>query len=31
MSQQNYTITYYGIAIPINEEPLYQYVLKQLI
>ena len=31
MSQQNYTSTYYGIAIPMNEEPLYQHILKQLI
>jgi hypothetical protein len=31
MSQQNYTITYYGIAIPINEEPLYKHILKQLM
>ena len=31
MSQQNYSITYYGIAIPIDNSRLYKHVLKQLI
>ena len=30
MSQSNYTITYYGIAIPIDSSELYTHVLKQL-
>lgn len=30
MSQSNYTITYYGIAIPIDGSELYTHVLKQL-
>ena len=30
MSQSKYTITHYGIAIPINGSKLYEHVLKQL-
>lgn len=31
MSQQNYTITNYGIVIPIDESEQYNYVIKKLI
>lgn len=31
MSQQNYTITYYGIAIPIDDSEQYNYIVEQLI
>ena len=31
MSQQNYTITNYGIVIPIDESEQYNYVVKKLI
>ena len=31
MSQQNYTITNYGIVIPIDNSPQYNHVVKQLI
>ena len=30
MSQSNYTITHYGLAIPIDGSELYTHVLKQL-
>lgn len=31
MSSQNYTITHYGIIIPIDDSKLYNHVIKQLI